>query len=304
MKVDIIMRTKDRPLFLERAIKDVLAQSYKNWFLCIINDGGKASEVDKLVKKYKSHAKQIKVTHHAKSKGMEAASNAGIKSTNGELIVIHDDDDTWHPDFLKKCVAKLQEPIGYGEIGGVFTAVDMIFERVIDNQIKFIRRSPYHVCLKRGSSFLMTDLASHKYCIAPISFVFYRKCIDKVGYFDEKLPVCGDWDFYLRFMMYYDILYVDGVYSYYSVRLKSSNKSFLNSIYNNYDGLAKFNLYRNLIINKYIRDRSSPVSSRLADLIISSKNFHDNNLKRTKDLTIFIKINNFLRRIKNLFRKE
>ena len=42
---------------------------------------------------------------------MEAASNAGIKATNGELIVIHDDDDTWHPDFLKKCVCVLQNQV-------------------------------------------------------------------------------------------------------------------------------------------------------------------------------------------------
>ena len=52
MKVDIIMRTKDRPIFLERAIKDVIDQSYKNWFLCIVNDGRKAFEVDKILQKW------------------------------------------------------------------------------------------------------------------------------------------------------------------------------------------------------------------------------------------------------------
>ena len=147
MKVDIIMRTKDRPIFLVRAIEDVIAQSYENWFLCIINDGGKALEVDKVVnklaKEYKSYAKQIKVIHHAKSKGMEAASNAGIKATKNELIVIHDDDDTWHPDFLKKCVEKLQEPIGYGEIGGVVTNMDKMFEKLKGNKIQKIVSKPF-----------------------------------------------------------------------------------------------------------------------------------------------------------------
>ena len=102
MKVDIIMRTKDRLIFLERGIKSVISQSYKDWELCIVNDGGDSGDIKNLINKFTNYSKQIKVINHKNSKGRWVAANAGIKATNGELVVIHDDDDTWHPDFLKK----------------------------------------------------------------------------------------------------------------------------------------------------------------------------------------------------------
>jgi glycosyltransferase involved in cell wall biosynthesis len=49
-------------------------------------------------------ATELRVLHHAHSKGMEAASNAGIHASTGEFVVIHDDDDSWHPDFLRETV--------------------------------------------------------------------------------------------------------------------------------------------------------------------------------------------------------
>ncbi len=39
MSVDIVMRTKDRPVFLARALDDVLAQTFTDWRLTIVNDG-------------------------------------------------------------------------------------------------------------------------------------------------------------------------------------------------------------------------------------------------------------------------
>ena len=40
---------------------------------------------------------------------------------------------------------------------------------------------------------------------SPISFLFRRSCYEKISGFDESLPVLGDWDFNLRFLLKYDI---------------------------------------------------------------------------------------------------
>ena len=275
MKVDIIMRTKDRPIFLVRAIEDVIAQSYKNWFLCIINDGGKASEVDKVVdklaKKYKSYAKQIKIIHHAKSKGMEAASNAGIKSTNGELIVIHDDDDTWHPDFLKKCVEKLQEPMDYADVGGVITKMDRKYEKVKGDQIKIkvTRGYPYQEGVYPFIS--INDMLSHRFDLRPICFVFYRRCLEKVGLYDEKLPVLGDMDFHFRFIMHFDIAFIDEVLAHYHYRplIKGAASNSVHS--------GKIEIYKNLIFNKYIRNDFKANKHSFGDMLMQARYFYSLN---------------------------
>ncbi|MDQ0620072.1 glycosyltransferase family 2 protein [Arthrobacter globiformis] len=51
-RVAIVMRTRNRSLLLDRAIRDVLAQSFTDWLLVLVNDGGRTSEVDPVVEKY------------------------------------------------------------------------------------------------------------------------------------------------------------------------------------------------------------------------------------------------------------
>ena len=292
MKVDIIMRTKNRTIFLERAIKDVMAQSYKNWFLCIVNDGGKSSEVDELVKKYKSHAKQIKVIHHAKSKGMEAASNAGIKSTNGELIVIHDDDDTWHPDFLKKSVDKLQETIDYAETGGVCSPINEVYENGSGKTIKIVPGPVYP-----KPFFSPIDIIKRNR-IGSINFCYFRKCLDKVGLYDEKLPVLGDWDFNRRFLIHYDIINLEERLSNYHIRLSENSLSLKNS------SRKKWEIYKVLMNNKMIRDYEKNHKGFLGSVcvsVIANDDIRNDINDIRNDIKWVSKINSILMKIKKFF---
>lgn len=99
-KVSIITRTKNRPALLVRAIYSVLSQTHEDWELIIINDGGNKKCVEEVILKFASSLNnRLHIVHHEVSKGMEAASNAGLKLATGDFLIIHDDDDAWHPDF-------------------------------------------------------------------------------------------------------------------------------------------------------------------------------------------------------------
>mgnify|MGYP002682673227 CR=1 FL=1 len=92
--VAIITRTKNRPLFLIRCIKTVLAQQYQDWIHVIVNDGGDCCSVDEIVRKnHEAYRNRIKVIHNQQSLGMEAASNIGVKNSESNYITILDDDD-------------------------------------------------------------------------------------------------------------------------------------------------------------------------------------------------------------------
>ena len=58
----------------------------------------KKSSVDKIAEKAKKEKINVKVVHREKSYGkIGAVANEGIKSSESDYIVIHDDDDGWHP---------------------------------------------------------------------------------------------------------------------------------------------------------------------------------------------------------------
>ena len=243
-KVAVITRTKDRGILLERAIKSVCQQTMSDFVHVIINDGGDPAVVDSLVEKYAHIAKnRIKVIHNKKSSGMEAASNRAIKSVESMYVAIHDDDDSWHPDFLKRTTALLDKT---GSMG-VITLIDKIDEYITGDSVQEYSREPWMPHLKTLSFY---DLCLDNFAV-PIGFIYNRNVFDEIGYYDETLPVCGDWDFALRFMKKFDIEYLNTVrpLAFYHHRPKATGVAG-NSIFAGADTHEK---YRTVLANRLLR---------------------------------------------------
>lgn len=202
-KVTVVTRTKDRPLLLERAIKSVHRQTMPDFIHVIINDAGDLSMVNNLVDKYKGIIKgRVRVINNAKSRGMEAASNKAIKAYNSIYVAIHDDDDSWHKDFLKVTTNYLDSS---SAIMGVVVSTDCITEQIKGKKIKTIKTERWIP----GT----TDISLYQQCFinyaTPITFLYRRSVFKTIGYYDESLPVNGDWEFALRFLLHYDIDFIE-----------------------------------------------------------------------------------------------
>ncbi|WP_230854830.1 glycosyltransferase family 2 protein [Arthrobacter terrae] len=201
--VAIIMRTKNRSLLLDRGIRDVLNQTYTDWTLLIINDGGPSRPVDSIVAKHAGEAQaRIQVLHNSSSMGMEAASNLGIRATESTYIAIHDDDDQWRPDFLQSTVDCLIASGGQG----VMVRTDIVYERIIGDRIEVVGRERFAADITEITLF---DLLRHNRGV-PISFLYRRSVHDQIGFYDESLPAVGDWEFHLRFASRFSIGFIDG----------------------------------------------------------------------------------------------
>ena len=106
--VAIITRTKDRPHLLKRAIESVLNQSHTDWLHVIVNDHGCQANLEDVLTPYRAaHAERVLVLHHTGTPGMQNASNYGIQQSQSKYLCIHDDDDSWHPDFLRTTLAHM-----------------------------------------------------------------------------------------------------------------------------------------------------------------------------------------------------
>lgn len=244
-KIAVITRTKERPLFLERAIKSVQNQTMKDFVQVIINDGGDPAPVDELVEEHKNLiAGRVMVIHNTESSGMEAASNKAIKSLESDYVAIHDDDDTWAPQFLEQASQHLEQT----GAKGVVVRTEKVIEEVNGQTIKTLKQQPWMPEMK--------VINLYRQCIdnqmTPITFLYRRSVFEEIGYYDESLPVLGDWDFGLRFLQKYDVEFLDPGYAlaYYHHR-KYTEGAVGNSNYGS--GHEKHRYYTNLLMNKHLR---------------------------------------------------
>ncbi|NFO04757.1 glycosyltransferase [Clostridium botulinum] len=278
-KVAIIMRTKDRNIFLKRAIESVVNQTYKEWILVIVNDGGNIKTVKDILGKYEKYKEKIQLINNLKSLGMEAASNKGIQSVESDYIVIHDDDDTWENEFLNKTVTYLENNI---ECSGVITHSNKVIEKVEGEIISIKKIKPFNTYLKQ-----IIDL--YELCLknlfSPISFIYRRKVFEKIGYYDESLPVLGDWEFNLRFIKLYDIHIIEERLANYHQRPQIKKGIYSNSIV----GGRKTHLYyETLIKNKLLRVDIKSGKLGMGTIINLSRGYKSSGFIRTIRQKLFL----------------
>jgi glycosyltransferase involved in cell wall biosynthesis len=245
-KVGVIIRTKNRAIFLDRAIRSVLEQSYTKWMIVIVNDGGNREVVDELVDKYKDTLRnRVNIVHNPQSLGREAASNIGVRNTSCEYVVIHDDDDSWEPTFLEKTVGFLESQDGK-TCKGVATKANKIIEEIKDDLIIVNRRELWRPEIHTIN---LIEMANRN-VIIPITFLYRRSVHQEIGYYDESLEVLGDWEFNIRFLLKYDVFLIPELLANYHHRLTIRDGDYSNSAFGSID---KFQIVRSMIKNKYLR---------------------------------------------------
>ena len=228
-KVSIITRTRNRAVFLNRALLSISSQSYKEYEWIVVNDGGENFPVDEIGGNARSKGITVIVIHNDLSLGMEAASNSGISKATGKYIAIHDDDDSWHPEFLSKSVAFLENDKHYM---GVVSRVVQVIEKVSYEKIKTIKKYPINNTLGAIS---ISGISHPERNYPPISFLFHRSVFNEIGLYREDLPVLGDWEFNLRFIAKYDIGLISEYLANYHIRKTLNHGVYANTIIGNAD---------------------------------------------------------------------
>jgi glycosyltransferase involved in cell wall biosynthesis len=199
-RVAVITRTRDRPLFLRRAIASVLGQTHADWLHVMVNDGGDPAPVDLLAREHATaYRGRLQVVHLPHSVGMQNASNAGIEASASACIAIHDDDDSWQPEFLERTLAALDDaPDG---VDGVVCQTTQIFEEItVDGTLRELKRAAYMYFEFAG----LNEMRRHNQ-FPPIAFLYRRRVHAAIGMFRQEFDVLGDHDFNLRFLRRHDI---------------------------------------------------------------------------------------------------
>lgn len=199
----IIMRTRDRPRLLDRAVQDVLAQTRQDWELVIVDDAGRPEEVDQVLARCAAEADgRIRILHRETSTGMEAASNHGLRETTAPAVAVHDDDDTWHATFLQETLAHLE---AHPEHAAVVVRTLIVHEH--ETPAGIVEDEMFLSWPELEGVRLVDYIAVNRN--VPISMLHRRQVHERVGEYDESLPVVGDYAFHLRLLQHFEVGFLD-----------------------------------------------------------------------------------------------
>ena len=94
--------------FISQTIESVIAQTYDNWEMLIVDDCS-PDDSNEIIEEYCKKDNRIKLIKLEKNSGPAVARNRAIKEAKGRYIAFLDADDLWHPEKLEKQLAFMQE---------------------------------------------------------------------------------------------------------------------------------------------------------------------------------------------------
>ena len=113
-------------LYIEETIRSVLAQTYTNWELIIIDDGS-TDNTEQMVQQYVAAHANIVYHHKQANQGQAITRNNGIALSTGEFITFLDSDDLWMPHTLQT----LYDTLHQEKVDFVFCS----FSRLVNGQL-------------------------------------------------------------------------------------------------------------------------------------------------------------------------
>lgn len=190
--VSVVIATYNMGQYLPLAIDSVLAQTWSNLEVIVVDDGSK----DDTAEHMERYEADPRVRYFpTENQGQPKAKNKGLEESRGDFIAFCDADDLWEPFKLNVQIPHFKNQ----NVGVVYSEVSYIDQNgdPVDKEIPYERFS--------GE---VTDKLVIKNFVPFGTAIFRRSCMDDLGRFDESLPMGIDWDLWLRYSMQWHFQYV------------------------------------------------------------------------------------------------
>lgn len=180
--ISVVIPLYNTPLnFLREVLDSLLAQSYRNFEICLA-DGSTKDEVEAFIQKAYSREKRIIYQRLSENLGISLNTNAALKMASGEFIMLSDHDDVLEPDALYEMVSALNEDPKLDIIYTDEDKIDLKGKKYYDPNFK--------------PDFNLDLLRSNNY-ICHIFFV-RTTVVEQAGVFRKAFDGAQDFDFILR----------------------------------------------------------------------------------------------------------
>jgi len=194
--VTVIVPTRDRRRYLDEAIRSVLAQTFGDLELIVVDDGstdGTRDLVSAVDDPRLLYLQQLPA-------GIGAALNHGLRRARGRYVARLDSDDVWHRDMLETLVPVLESR---ADVGVVYARGQVMDER--GRELPTLHGLPERFPGDSLRSLVYEDGTCN------VALLARRECFERAGDYDEHLVANEDWDMWLRVARHYRFAFVDKV---------------------------------------------------------------------------------------------
>ncbi|MAM21272.1 MAG: glycosyl transferase [Acidiferrobacteraceae bacterium] len=189
-KVSVIIPTYNRGEVVLRALRSVFAQDHAVDQVIVVDDGSTDDTIERVERNFPGVELIVQTNH-----GVSHARNRGIERARNEWLAFLDSDDEWLPG---KITAQLAAIMSDG------------ISRVCHSDEIWVRNgrrvNPMNKHRKYGGDIFLHCLP--RCVMSPSSVVLHRSVVEELGGFDETLPVCEDYELWLRIACQTTVLYV------------------------------------------------------------------------------------------------
>jgi len=178
--VSVIIPTFNRWPLVGEAVESVFAQSYSDFELIVVDDGS-TDETQQELAKFRS---RLRLFVKARG-GVAAARNFGVSRAAGRYVAFLDSDDLWRPKKLEMQTAFMEKDPA--------VQICQTEEIWLRHGVRVNPRSRHQ---KPSGDIFMASL---QLClVSPSAVMMTKELFWRFGGFDERFPVCEDYDLWLR----------------------------------------------------------------------------------------------------------
>ncbi len=243
--ISIYIVSKNYGKFVEKAIKSIFDQTYKNWELFLVSDNSK-DNTEKIFKKFISKNKKIKkIFLYKKNTGLQKISNNILKICKGEFLLRLDADDWLNKNALLLMINKILSKKNYGAVYGGYYYVDVNGKKIgLEDNLETIDNS---------------NFPPHGACT-----LFKCRALKEVGGYSTNVKAQDGWDIWLKLKGRVEFSSIDLPLFYY--------RKHGNSVSSNYKKILK---ERGKIINQFNNTNKGGYKLKILGVVPIKKDFFD-----------------------------
>jgi len=190
--VSVIIPTFNRSSMVVEAVDSVLAQTYKELEIIVVDDGS----TDETGVCLASYGEYIKVISQHLNRGVSVARNQGIRRSCGDFVALLDSDDLWLPEKIERQMDFFRKHT---------KALICQTEEIWIRRGKRVNPRRKH---RKYSGYIFPHCLP--LCIvSPSAVMIKRHLLSQIGLFDEQLPACEDYDLWLRIAAHHPIFLLE-----------------------------------------------------------------------------------------------
>jgi glycosyltransferase involved in cell wall biosynthesis len=197
--VSIVLPYYNGSAFIRETVESVLAQTYRDYELFIVDDGSSQAEADHLVGLIASLADDRIAYLRKDNGGLSDARNFGIRKANADLICLLDQDDVWEPEKLARQVAAIGSGPGIDVV-----VTDGVYFGTTDGPMNVSRVTDGKAQLVEGT---FAKMLRGNFVIAS-SIMFRKRVVEAVGESSRRYFVVPDFEYFIRMAEKYEFYVV------------------------------------------------------------------------------------------------